>query len=87
MTLEAVIAAATHLAGAVESGDQAQARRLAAEVALLASRAELQTIRQASQRVVDALTEQPDRRAELGIAMITLADEIALLINDTGDRG
>ena len=85
MTLEDVIATATHLAAAVEAGDHRNARRLAVDVAKFAGSAELQTVAQAAQRVVDALSEDPTEQGDLGLAMIVLADEIALLIDVAHD--
>ncbi|UPG88250.1 hypothetical protein L2Y96_12555 [Luteibacter aegosomaticola] len=81
MTLEDVIAAATQLAAAVEAGDDREARFLAIDVAKLAGRAELQTVALAAQRVVNALSEESTEQDDLGVAMIVLADEIALLIH------
>jgi hypothetical protein len=81
MTLEDVIATATQLAAAVEAGDHKEARLLAADVFNFAGRAELQTVAQAAQRVVDALEEDLSEQGDLGLAMIVLADEIALVID------
>lgn len=81
MTLGDVIATATHLAVAVEAGDHRNARLLAADVTMFAGRAELQAVAQAAQRVVIALSDDPAEQGNLGLAMIVLADEIALLID------
>lgn len=85
MTLEDVIASAMHLTAAVEAGDLRHARRLAVDVAKFAGSAELQTVAHAAQRVVDALSEDPTEQGDLGLAMIVLADEIALLIDVVHD--
>lgn len=87
MTLEDVIATSMHLAAAVEAGDHNEARLLAIDVAKFAGRAEFQTVAQAAQRVVAALSEPPSKQGDLGFAMIVLADEVALLISDAGDGG
>jgi hypothetical protein len=80
MALEQVIATATQLAALVEVGDLATARDTASKVTALAGQAELQTVANAAQRVLEALGATPVREEELGVAMIVLADEIALLI-------
>lgn len=85
MTLADVIASATHLAAAVEAGDHSSARVLAADVATFAGRAELQTVAQAAQRVVTELSDDPTEQGDLGLAMVVLADEIALLIDAVHD--
>lgn len=82
MTLEEVIASATHLAAAVDAGDLIVARRLAADTTTLAGQAELQTVAHAAHRVAEALAAGPAQETELGLAMTVLADEIALLINE-----
>ncbi|KJV34764.1 hypothetical protein [Luteibacter yeojuensis] len=80
MALEQVIATATQLAASVEVGDFATARGQACSVTTLAGQAELQTVAHAAQRMLSALADIPVDEQELGLAMIELADETALLV-------
>ena len=81
MTLERVIIAATHLAGAVESGGRAEARRLTGDVIQLAGQSALQTVAQAAQRVLAAFAEGQCNQFDLEVAMIALADQIDRLVH------